>query len=307
MQRGTEMAEAFRSSRVETEAPAPALESRLAWQFLKRLVGHRLALMGSLIFLLAVATALLAPWITPYDPFRMAPAERLQPPSPQHLMGTDLFGRDVFARVVAGSRISLGVGFLVVLITSVAGILVGLIAGYFRRLDNVLMRIVDGMMAFPDILLAIALMGLLGRRFSNVVIALAIVYTPRVARIVRSQVLVVREQPYVEAARALGLPGWRIAVQHVLPNCLAPVLVQTAWTFSRAVLSEAALSFVGAGMHPDIPSWGNILSEGRAHMQIAPWVTFFPGLAIMLLVIGLNTLGDGMRDILDPRTSRVRQ
>jgi len=286
---------------------APPAEISGTRRFFRRFVRHRLAMTGAIILLIAIACAVLAPWLSPHDPDKMNPLQRLKPPGGEHVLGTDPFGRDLASRILAGSRVSLTVGALVVLVTSVAGIAVGLIAGSFRRLDNIFMRTMDGMMAFPDILLAIAIMGALGRQFSNVIIALAIVYTPRVARIVRSQALVIREQPFVEAAQAIGSSGTRIILRHVLPNCLAPVLVQTAWTFSRAVLSEAALSFLGAGISPDVPSWGNILSEGRTYMQIAPWVTLFPGMAIMLLVIGLNTLGDGLRDILDPHADQIER
>jgi peptide/nickel transport system permease protein len=197
------------------------------------------------------------------------------------------------------------VGGLVVLLAVAAGLLVGLLAGYYRALDNVLMRVMDGLMAFPAILLAIALMASLGPSLRNVVVALGVVYTPRIARIVRGSVLVVRELPYVEAARAAGASDLAILRRHVLPNCLSPVIVQGTFIFALAVLGEAALSFLGVGAPPAAPSWGNILAEGRLYMQQAPWLVLAPGVAIMATILGLNLFGDGLRDALDPKLRGV--
>ncbi len=258
-------------------------------------------LVGGLIVLAVVAVALLAPVLSPYDPMEIEVPRRLVGPGSTHPFGTDNMGRDIMSRVIYGARISLTVGILVVAGTALAGIVVGLSAGYVDRLDRILMRIMDGLMAFPSILLAVALMAALGARLSNVIIALAIVYTPNVARVVRSVTLVVRELDYVQAAQALGATDARILGRHVLPNCLAPVIVQCTFIFAQSVLAEAALSFLGVGLPPYIPSWGTIITTGRMFMQTAPWITIFPGVAILVTVLGLNLLGDGLRDLADPR------
>lgn len=272
------------------------------WYAAGLLLRHRLALTGGALLLLVLLAAVLAPLLTPFDPMLVNPQERLRPPGCVHLFGTDDFGRDIFSRVVYGSRLSLQVGSLVVVFSTVAGGLVGLVAGYYRRWDNALMRLMDGMMAFPGILLATAIMASLGARVSNVIIALSVVYMPRLARVIRSQVLVVREQQFVEAALAQGAPETIILFRHILPNCLSPAIVQSTVIFAYAVLTEASLSFLGVGAPPDIPSWGNILSDGRNFMVQAPWITLFPGAAIMMTVLGLNLFGDGLRDVLDPRS-----
>jgi peptide/nickel transport system permease protein len=248
-----------------------------------------------------IIASLLAPVVSPYDPEEIAVLERLSPPSPSHLFGTDNLGRDVFARVVFGARVSLTVGALVMTTASAAGVLVGLVSGYVDRLDGILMRVMDGLMAFPGILLAIALMAVLGAQLFNVITALAIAYTPRVARVVRATTLVVREFDYVQAAHALGASDARILIRHVLPNCLAPLIVQGTFIFAESVLAEAALSFLGVGLPPYVPSWGTIISAGRVFMETAPWMTVAPGMAILFTVLGLNLLGDGLRDLTDPR------
>jgi peptide/nickel transport system permease protein len=207
----------------------------------------------------------------------------------------------VWSRVVYGARLSLAVGAAVVVLSLAIGLACGLVAGYYRCLDNAVMRVMDGLMAFPAIILAIALMASLGPSVLNVIVAIGIVYAPRVARIVRGSVLVIRETAYVEAARALGASDLTLLARHVLPNCLSPVIVQGSFVFAAAVLTEAALSFLGVGVPPYVPSWGNILAEGRLYLQQAPWLVLYPGAAIMLTVFGLNLLGDGLRDLLDPR------
>jgi peptide/nickel transport system permease protein len=239
------------------------------------------------------------------DPLRIDVARRLTAPGAAHWFGTDDVGRDVWSRVVYGARLSLLVGVAVVGLSFVIGLACGLTAGYYRRLDNVVMRVMDGLMAFPAIILAIALMASLGPSVLNVIVAIGIVYAPRVARIVRGSVLVIRETTYVEAARALGASDAAVIARHVLPNCLSPVIVQGSFVFAAAVLTEAALSFLGVGVPPYVPSWGNILAEGRLYLQQAPWLVLYPGGAIMLTIFGLNLLGDGLRDLLDPRLRGV--
>jgi peptide/nickel transport system permease protein len=267
---------------------------------LRALGRRKIVLIGTILVAVTAAVGALAPAIA-VDPMRMDVAARLQNPGTAHWFGTDDLGRDVFARVVYGARLSLLVGIAVVAFALVVGLTAGLAAGYFRRLDNVVMRVMDGLMAFPAIILAIALMASLGPSITNVVVAIGVVYTPRVARVVRGSVLVVRETAYVEAARALGVTDLWIIVRHVLPNCLSPIIVQGSFVFAAAVLTEAALSFLGVGVPPYVPSWGNILSEGRLYLQQAPWLVLYPGAAIMLTILGLNLLGDGVRDLLDPK------
>jgi peptide/nickel transport system permease protein len=257
--------------------------------------------LGAALVAVMVLLAALAPVLAPWDPLALDVKSRLRAPGAGHWLGTDDVGRDVLSRVIHGARISIVVGGLVALAAVTSGLLIGLAAGYYRGLDNVLMRIMDGLMAFPSIILAIAMMASLGSSLRNVVIALAVVYAPRIARIVRGSVLVVRELPYVEAARALGSADRAILGRHVLPNCLSPVIVQATFIFALAVLGEAALSFLGVGAPPAVPSWGNILAEGRLYIQQAPWLTLAPGVAIMAAIVGLNLFGDGLRDLLDPR------
>lgn len=270
----------------------------------RALLRNRLAVTGGFLLLVVVGCAIFAPLIARQSPGALHPSIRLQPPSAAHWFGTDGFGRDVFSRVIYGSRVSLEVGILVVLLTSAAGLLSGLLAGYFRVWDNLIMRVMDALLAIPPVLLAIALMASLGPRVSNVVISLSIAFTPQLARVLRSQVLTLRETTYTEAARSEGEAEAHIAFRHVLPNALSPVIVQATVTFANAVLTEAALSFLGVGEPPYIPSWGNEMSGGRSYIVQAPWITLFPGLAIVVCVLGLNLLGDGLRDVLDPRLRR---
>lgn len=276
------------------------------WRWLRLLRRRRIALLGAILVVVNVLVAILAPVIGRWEPQRLDVRARLAPPTPAHWMGTDDVGRDVWSRVIYGTRLSMVVGGAVVLLSFVGGIVFGLLGGYYRRLDNVLMRIMDGFMAFPGIILAIALMASLGPSVVNVILALGIVYVPRVARIVRGSVLVIRETPYVEAALALGVSDLVVLARHVLPNCLSPVIVQGTFIFAAAVLGEAALSFLGVGVPPQIPSWGNVMAEGRLYLQQAPWLTLFPGAAIMACILGLNLFGDGLRDLLDPKMQGVR-
>ena len=238
------------------------------------------------------------------DPLRMNPIMRLRPPSDEIWFGTDMFGRDIFARVIAGGKISLVVGVMVALVSTVLGLFIGIIAGYVRVLDAILMRIMDGLMAIPGVLLAIALISLAGASITNVIIAITIPELPRVVRLVRSVVLSLREQVFVQAAISIGMPVWRVLFVHVLPNTLAPLIVQASYICASAMILEAILSFLGAGTPPEVPSWGNIIAEGRTYFQISPWIIFFPGLFLAITVLAVNLLGDGLRDSLDPKIAQ---
>jgi peptide/nickel transport system permease protein len=269
--------------------------------FVSRLVTRKSVMIGVLIVTVIAAVALLAPFIAPYSPSRLSVVNRLKPPSGIYWFGTDEFGRDVFSRTIYAGRLSLLVGASVVTFAAIFGVALGLVAGFFRRLDTPIARIIDAMMAFPDILLAIALVAALGPSLVTVIVALGIVYTPRLARIVRASTLVIRELPYVEAARALGVPTWRIMTRHVLRNLVSPILVQGTFIFAYAMLAEAGLSFLGLGVSPEIPTWGTMIAAGRQYIGQADWMTLFPGLAIILSVLSLQMVGDGFRDLLDPR------
>lgn len=272
----------------------------------KMFLQRKAALAGLILVLFILLAALGAGIITQFTPDEMNVDNRLLSPSGVHLMGTDEFGRDLFSRVLYGARNSLFVAFFIVVVAVGLGLVFGLLAGYYPKVDSVIMRIMDGLMAFPGIVLAIAMMGAMGPSMANVIVALGIVYTPRVARVVRSFILTVRESQYIEAARSIGAVDLRILLRHILPNCISPIVVQASFIFSYAILGEAALSFLGVGVPATLPSWGNILSEGRVYMQIAPWLTVFPGLSIMITVLGLNMMGDGLRDYLDPRLQKQR-
>ncbi|MFO0189018.1 MAG: ABC transporter permease [Alphaproteobacteria bacterium] len=273
---------------------------------IKRLLRHRLFMTGLVLFLIIALTAILAPWITDVDPNRLSMRNKFKPPGEGWVFGTDSFGRSLWSRVVWGAQLSMLIGASVVALNAVFGILIGAAAGYFRRIDNLLMRINDALMAFPAILLAISVTSVLGPSTFNVILALGIVYIPRTARIVRSSVIVLREMEFVQAAVAAGAGHWRILTRHILPNAMAPVIVQLSFLFAFAVLSEATLSFLGVGAVPPTPTWGNIMAEGRDFMREAPWIITIPGIALMITVMGLNFLGDGLRDVLDPRL-RIQQ
>jgi peptide/nickel transport system permease protein len=272
---------------------------------LTRLIHRRIVVAGLALLVLVIGVAILAPWVAPYSPQRMQVAIRLRPPGAGHLVGTDEFGRDVLSRTVYGARLSLLVGFLVVVAATSAGTVIGLVAGYVRRLDDALMRLTDAMMAFPDILLAIALMAGLGPGLTNVVVALAVVYTPRIARIVRAVTLVLRERQFIDAADALGASHARIVLVHILPNLLSPLIVQATFVFAYVILTEAALSFLGVGIPPTRPTWGNMIASAQQVMHQAPWLIMAPGIAIALTVVSLQIVGDGVRDALDPRLRKV--
>jgi peptide/nickel transport system permease protein len=272
-----------------------------AWITLRRLMHHRLFVLGIGLFAIIAIAAILAPWIAPVDPNKLAMRYKFRPPSTDFIFGTDNFGRSIWSRVIWGARLSMAIGFCVVMINAVFGTLIGALAGYFRWLDNGLMRVNDALMAFPAVLLAIAITAALGPSIIDVIIALGLVYTPRTARIVRSSVIVLREMEYVQAAIAAGAGHGRILRRHILPNAMAPLIVQLSFLFAVAVLTEATLSFLGVGAVPPTPTWGNIMAEGRQYMTDAPWIIAIPGAALMITVLGLNLLGDGLRDVLDPR------
>ena len=276
------------------------------WSTLVRLLHHRLFLSGLVLFGLIVLAAVAAPLIAPLDPTKLAMRAKFTAPGAAYLFGTDNFGRSLWSRVIWGAQLSVFIGSSVVVLNAIFGTLIGMLAGYFRRIDNALMRINDAMMAFPAILLAIAITAVLGPSTLNAILALAIVYIPRTARIVRSSVIVLREMEYVQAAVAAGAGHWRILRRHILPNAMAPLIVQLSFLFAYAVLSEATLSFLGLGAVPPTPTWGNIMAEGRQYMRDAWWIITIPGIALMITVMGLNLLGDGLRDVLDPRL-RIQQ
>lgn len=256
---------------------------------------------GSLLCLLVLIMALGADVITPLSPLSINMRDALQPPSPLHWFGTDNLGRDVASRVTHGARISLAIGFATALLTGVVGTSIGLTSGYFRALDGLLMRIMDALMSFPAIMLAVGITAAVGPSSANVVAALSAVYVPRTARVVRASVLATRELDFIEAARATGAGHGRILLRHVLPNCIGPLIVQLTFTFAYAVLSEAALSFLGMGTPPPTPTLGTVIADGRNYIREAPWICFYPGMVLLVVVLGLNIAGDGLRDLLDSR------
>jgi peptide/nickel transport system permease protein len=271
---------------------------------IRRFTSNRLAMTGFIVIIFAVLISILAPLITKYTPVEFDPVYRLNPPSSEHIFGTDYFGRDLYTRVVYGIRVSLTVGFAVTIISSLIGTVVGLYSAYYRTLDHILMRICDGLMAFPGILLAIAIVGVFGPSTMNVIGALGIVYFPLIARVVRSAALVVREQTFIEALKSVGASSWRIIWLHIAPNTLSALIVQATFIFAISIISEAALSFLGVGVPPPQPSLGNILYDGKTVIYQAWWMTAFPGVVLMLIVLGLNLFGDGLRDILDPQNNK---
>ncbi|MET3317604.1 ABC transporter permease [Peribacillus butanolivorans] len=274
---------------------------------LRRYFSNRLVVTGSVIILILSLISIFAPLITIYTPYDMIVTARLSPPSAEHFFGTDNFGRDLFSRVVYGTRVSMTVGLTVAAITLVIGAVIGLYSAYYRTLDHILMRICDGLMAFPAILLAIALMAALGPNIINVILSLSIVNTPTVARVVRSAAIVVKEQTFIEALRSQGASSWRIIWLHIAPNTMSPLIVQITYVFGVSVIIEASLSFLGAGIPAPAPSLGNILFDGKIVIFNAWWMTVFPGAFIILSVLGLNLFGDGLRDLLDPHTNKVKK
>ena len=286
---------------VETLATPERLEAARPPSIWRKLLHHRLFMTGATLLLLMVLLEIFADLIEIRPPEKMQVRLRFKTPDFAYPLGTDNYGRDIYSRLVHGARLSLAIGFAVALITGILGTAIGVAAGYFKRLDSPLMRLMDALMAFPAILLAIAIAAALGPSAMNAVIALAVVYTPRTARIVRSTVLVVRETDYVQAAKACGARDRWIIWRHVLPNSMAPLIVQLTFIFAYAILAESILSFLGVGPPPPIPTWGNMIAEGKDYLREASYICFFPGVAVALTCLALNLLGDGLRDVLDPR------
>lgn len=289
-----------------TQAVAPALSGVPAGTptprgFLRR---HPTIVIGAALIGAMVLMAVLAPLLWTVDPQALSPIRRLRPPSERNWLGTDALGRDVYSRIVYGARVSLLVGIAVALLSSALGLLIGLVTGFNRIADAILMRIMDGLMSIPAVLIAIALMALTRASLENVVFAISVAEVPRIARLVRGVVLTLREQPFVEAAVATGTSFPTILARHILPNTMAPLLVQATFVCASAMITEAILSFIGAGTPPNIPSWGNMMAEGRALFQVAPTIVLYPGVFLSLTVLGVNLLGDGLRDMLDPRLAR---
>lgn len=284
-----------------TSEPSPGrVRSAQIWRFVRR---NPTLVFGLVILFIMCVMAILAPLIAA-DPFSMKPVQRLQGPSDEFWFGTDQLGRDVFARTIWGARVSLVVGISVAVFSILLGLIIGLFAGTIRWVEAVVMRLMDGLMAIPAILLAIAMVSLFGASVMIVIIAIVIPEVPRVVRLVRAVVLSAREQPYVEAAIAGGAPWWKILVRHILPPTIPPLIVQATYICASAILVEAALSFLGAGTPPEIPTWGNMIASDRIYLSRAPWCIFYPGVALALVVLAVNLVGDGLRDRLDPRIAR---
>ena len=292
------MISAFKNVELDPDAE-PRRDS--VWHLVRR---HPGVIFGALLLVAMIVVAVFAPLLFTGDPAALDPISRLKAPEAAFWFGTDMYGRDLYSRTIYGTRISLVVGLCVTVLSVGVGLTIGLVAGYVRILDAIVMRIMDGLMAIPGILLAIAMIALAGASLVTVVIAIAIPEIPRVVRLVRAVVLTIREEPYVEAAVTVGTRVPAILIRHVLPNTVAPLIVQGTYVCASAIITEALLSFLGAGIPPEIPSWGNIMAEGRALFQVSPWIIFFPGLFLALSVLAINVLGDGLRDTLDPRIAR---
>ncbi len=294
------------ASTVAAAAPMPDVlpSVRPAKGFIGFLRRYPTIAFGGSLLVVILAVAVLAPLLWTVDPTALAPARRTREPSAQYWFGTDMLGRDVYSRVLYGARISLTVGFAVAFFASVIGLAIGLFSGFVRWADTIIMRIMDGLMSIPSILLAIALMALTRASVGNVILAITVAEIPRVSRLVRGVVLSLREQPYVDAAVASGTSTFMIVIRHILPNTLAPITVQATYICASAMIAESILSFIGAGTPPIIPSWGNIMAEGRALWQVKPYIVFFPAIFLSITVLAVNLLGDGMRDALDPRMAK---
>ena len=265
---------------------------------------YNMVLIGGIMFLIMVTVAFLATSIAPYDPQHMNMMESLRPPSAAHLCGTDEFGRDVFSRIIYGARVSLTISLSVLVMVGIFGTVLGMLAGFYHYADTLIMRFMDGLMAFPTVILALVILTVLGSGIPNLVLALSITQLPRMVRTVRTTVISAKQLEHVEAARAMGASDARIMFRYILPLCVSPIIVRLTLIMALTVLNEASLTFLGVGLSPDIPSWGTILSEARQHIYTSPYLIFLPGLAILWSVMSLNLLGDGLRDVLDPKLSK---
>jgi peptide/nickel transport system permease protein len=291
----------------EFETKKRVLHLEQSRHLIRRIYTNKMLVSGGSIFLFLIIISLFGPLITSFNPYEMQVVDRLKGPTAEHWFGTDNLGRDLFSRIVYGARVSLGIGLSVAIITAIAGTIIGLFSAYFKALDNLLMRICDALMAFPAILLAIAIMAALGPNIANVIISLSIVFTPSIARVVRASALVVKEQTYIEAIKSQGAKSWRIIWLHIAPNTLSPLITQATFIFAETIIVEAALSFLGVGVPAPDPSWGNILYDGKLFIFNAWWMIVYPGIFIILSVLGLNLFGDGLRDLLDPHVSKTKK
>jgi peptide/nickel transport system permease protein len=280
--------------------PEPTITIEVRWRP-RFLAATPIIAAAAICLALVILCAIAAPWLSPHDPLLLAPAQRLKPASAQFLLGTDGYGRDVLSRILYGGRVSLIIGLGTAVFSVGVGLAIGLVSGFFRWIDAIMMRVMDGLMAIPSILLAIAVVSLSGASLMTVMVAITIPEIPRVARLVRSVVLSAREEPYVEAAISLGSSLPKIMWRHLMPNTIAPLIVQGTYVCASAILTEAILSFLGAGISPETPTWGNIMAEGRAYFQIKPSLIFWPGLVLSITILSVNLLGDAARDALDPR------
>ena len=297
----TSMPQAFAQAAEMPDILPPVRVRRGLYGFAWR---HPTMAIGLLLLGIMLVVAIFAPFLGTDDPTALAPAKRVREPSAEYWFGTDAFGRDIYSRVLYGARVSLLVGFAVAIFASLIGLVIGLVSGYLRALDGTVMRVMDGLMSIPPILLAIALMALTRASVQNVILAITIAEIPRVSRLVRGVVLSLREQPFVEAAITAGTSTPRIILRHILPNTMAPLTVQATYICASAMITETILSFIGAGTPPIIPSWGNIMADGRTLWQVKPYIVFFPAIFLSVTVLAVNLLGDGLRDALDPRMAK---
>jgi len=290
------------ASAVALPAPRQVHQERQAVRTIRRLLRHRGALIGSIMVLVVVSAAIFGPLVAPYDPADIGVGPSLGAPTLAHPMGTDTFGRDIFSRVLNGAQLSLTVGLVAVLIEASFGVLIGLVAGYYGGwIDGLMMRVIDVLLAFPGILLALAIVSVLGISLTNLMIAVGIGGIPSFARLIRGSTLTVKENLYVTVAKSIGADDAGVIFRHILPNVVSPIIVYATLRIAFAIIATSSLSFLGLGAKPPSPEWGVMLSDGREFLRVAPWVTTFPGLAIMISVMGINLLGDGLRDVLDPR------
>lgn len=268
---------------------------------------NKLAFVSAIVLIVITLSTITASLWVPFSPYEMDAVNKLLPPSAEHWFGTDNFGRDIFSRIIYAARISLSVGALVAIIATITGTISGLVSGYYPKVDNIFMRVIDGVMSIPAILLALALVAALGGSLSTITISLSFAFWPVMTRVVRSSTLQIRNIQFIEAAQSTGIKDLRIMFRYILPNAIAPIIVQGTFIFAKAVLAEAALSFLGVGIEPPTPTWGNMLGDSRDFLTIMPWYSIFPGIAIVITVLALNILGDGLRDLMDPHKNKSKK